>query len=72
MLMEKQNHTSSPAILIADNNQGIVRLLGDLLTNAGYLLAAAYCGKQVGSGDQALFQSKDCGKNTVTSYASAQ
>ena len=48
MLMEKQDHTYSPAILIADDNQGIVRLLGDLLTNAGYRVAA------VDSGEQAL------------------
>ncbi len=46
--MEKQDHTISPAILIADDNQGIVRLLGDVLTNAGYHVTA------VSSGEEAL------------------
>ncbi len=48
MLMEKQDHTVSPAILIADDNQGIVRLLGGVLTNAGYRVTA------VNSGEEAL------------------
>ncbi len=38
--MEKQAPTVSPEILIADDNQGIVRLLGDVLTNAGYHVTA--------------------------------
>ena len=46
--MEKQAHTVSPEILIADDNQGIVRLLGDVLTNAGYHVTA------VDSGEKAL------------------
>ena len=48
MLMEKQDHTVSPVILIADDNRGIVRLLGDVLTNAGYRVTA------VNSGEEAL------------------
>jgi diguanylate cyclase (GGDEF)-like protein len=46
--MEKQAPTVSPEILIADDNQGIVRLLGDVLTNAGYHVTA------VDSGEKAL------------------
>jgi diguanylate cyclase (GGDEF)-like protein len=46
--MEKQAHTVSPVILIADDNRAIVRLLGDVLTNAGYLVNA------VDSGEKAL------------------
>ena len=46
--MEKQAHTASPAILIADDNQVIVQLLGDVLTHAGYRIAA------VNSGEEAL------------------
>lgn len=38
--MEKQDHTVSPKLLIADDNQGVVRLLGDLLINAGYQVTA--------------------------------
>ena len=34
--MEKHDHTDTPTILIADDNQGLVRLLGDILTEAGY------------------------------------
>ena len=45
--MEKHAHTDSPAILIADNNQGIVRLLGDVLTNAGYRVSAVTRGDEV-------------------------
>jgi len=46
--MEKQAHTSGPVILIADDNQMIVHLLGDVLTNAGYRVTA------VSSGEEAL------------------
>jgi diguanylate cyclase (GGDEF)-like protein len=46
--MEKQAHTENPAILIADDNQGLVRLLGDMLTDAGYRVFA------VSSADEAL------------------
>jgi diguanylate cyclase (GGDEF)-like protein len=46
--MQKQDHTTNPVILIADDNQGIVRLLGDVLTNAGYWVTA------VSRGDEAL------------------
>ncbi len=38
--MEKHYHTVSPKLLIAADNQGIVRLLGELLTNAGYQVTA--------------------------------
>ncbi len=46
--MEKQAHTDIPSILIADDNQGLVRLLGTLLTEAGYQVHA------VSSADEAL------------------
>jgi diguanylate cyclase (GGDEF)-like protein len=44
--MEKQVYTVSPAILIADDNRGIVRLLGDVLTNAGYRVTAVDSGQK--------------------------
>jgi len=46
--MEKQDHTANPVILIADDNRGIVRMLGDVLTHAGYWVTA------VSTGDEAL------------------
>ncbi len=46
--MEQENITVSPAILIADDNQAIVRQFGDVLTQAGYQVTA------VNSGDEAL------------------
>jgi len=44
--MEKHSHTVCPAILIADDNRGIVRLLGDVLTNEGYCVTAVDSGKK--------------------------
>jgi diguanylate cyclase (GGDEF)-like protein len=46
--MHNQEQNRTPVILIADDNQGIVRLLGDVLTNAGYWVTA------VSTGDEAL------------------
>ena len=47
-IMEQQNYTVSPAILIADDNHAIVRQFGDVLTRAGYEVTA------VSSGEEAL------------------
>jgi diguanylate cyclase (GGDEF)-like protein len=47
-MMEKQVHTDNPAILIADDNQGLARLLGTVLTEAGYHVHA------VSSAEEAL------------------
>ncbi len=46
--MQKQEQSINPVILIADDNRVIVRLLGDVLTNAGYWVTA------VSTGDEAL------------------
>ena len=44
--MEKQADKSGPAILIADDNQMIVHLLGDVLINAGYRVTAVKSGEE--------------------------
>lgn len=44
--MQENDHASNPVILIADDNRGIVRLLGDVLTNAGYWVTAVSTGEE--------------------------
>jgi diguanylate cyclase (GGDEF)-like protein len=42
----KQYQTTQPAILIVDDNQAIVHLFGDVLTNAGYQVTAVSSAEQ--------------------------
>ncbi len=45
--MSKQEHSTNPVILIADDNQVIIQLLGELLTQEGYQVAEVHDGKTV-------------------------